>query len=306
MCAVSSVVEHYLDTVGVRGSKPLSRTILSRFDAVLPLEERWLSGLKRRFAKPLYRVNWYRGFESLSLRHFMIHPMPPTVSCAFELLKLRQNVCSMYAFGGKSQYSATLFRKVQTMKKSVLTEKVPTAAAKQPGVIFEYITNDRRQKTLLITSPVPGQYALVDGKKSKRLTLIEAFRWIVKHDDPNLPNCFTVHTPNLRAVQAMFNSVADLAGKGGCSVKKGKTKTPPADHPQTNGAAFFDWLKSCPSAPSGVDVTGSMSLKLFLSEWMMLAEVAVREGRNMEGVIESLVSDSLDERVNQLRGMWGR
>src|SRR5687768_14409705 len=26
-CAVSSVVEHYLDTVGVRGSKPLSRTI---------------------------------------------------------------------------------------------------------------------------------------------------------------------------------------------------------------------------------------------------------------------------------------
>jgi hypothetical protein len=27
-CAVSSVVEHYLDTVGVRGSKPLSRTIL--------------------------------------------------------------------------------------------------------------------------------------------------------------------------------------------------------------------------------------------------------------------------------------
>ncbi len=28
-CAVSSVVEHYLDTVGVRGSKPLSRTIFS-------------------------------------------------------------------------------------------------------------------------------------------------------------------------------------------------------------------------------------------------------------------------------------
>src|SRR5580765_7338883 len=26
-CAVSSVVEHYLDTVGVRGSNPLSRTI---------------------------------------------------------------------------------------------------------------------------------------------------------------------------------------------------------------------------------------------------------------------------------------
>src|SRR5439155_8622019 len=27
LCAVSSVVEHYLDTVGVRGSNPLSRTI---------------------------------------------------------------------------------------------------------------------------------------------------------------------------------------------------------------------------------------------------------------------------------------
>jgi hypothetical protein len=26
-CAVSSVVEHYLDTVGVTGSKPVSRTI---------------------------------------------------------------------------------------------------------------------------------------------------------------------------------------------------------------------------------------------------------------------------------------
>src|SRR5207245_5510241 len=29
-CAVSSVVEHYLDTVGVRGSKPLPRTSFSR------------------------------------------------------------------------------------------------------------------------------------------------------------------------------------------------------------------------------------------------------------------------------------
>src|SRR5438045_1258027 len=29
-CAVSSVVEHYLDTVGVRGSKPLPRTIFTR------------------------------------------------------------------------------------------------------------------------------------------------------------------------------------------------------------------------------------------------------------------------------------
>src|SRR5207237_6949410 len=28
-CAVSSVVEHFLDTEGVRGSNPLSRTILS-------------------------------------------------------------------------------------------------------------------------------------------------------------------------------------------------------------------------------------------------------------------------------------
>ena len=28
ICAVSSVVEHYLDTVGVTGSNPVSRTIL--------------------------------------------------------------------------------------------------------------------------------------------------------------------------------------------------------------------------------------------------------------------------------------
>ncbi len=30
-CAVSSVVEHYLDTVGVTGSNPVSRTISPRF-----------------------------------------------------------------------------------------------------------------------------------------------------------------------------------------------------------------------------------------------------------------------------------
>lgn len=35
--------------------------------------ERWLSGLKRRFAKPLYRVNWYRGFESPPLRQIYKH-----------------------------------------------------------------------------------------------------------------------------------------------------------------------------------------------------------------------------------------
>ena len=66
-CAVSSVVEHYLDTVGVRGSKPLSRTILP-YD--FGAEERWPSGRRRRFAKPLYGQKPYRGFESLSLRHF--------------------------------------------------------------------------------------------------------------------------------------------------------------------------------------------------------------------------------------------
>ncbi len=32
-CAVSSVVEHYLDTVGVRGSNPLSRTIFMGWPA---------------------------------------------------------------------------------------------------------------------------------------------------------------------------------------------------------------------------------------------------------------------------------
>ena len=33
-CAVSSVVEHHLDTVGVTGSKPVSRTIFTKiFDS---------------------------------------------------------------------------------------------------------------------------------------------------------------------------------------------------------------------------------------------------------------------------------
>ena len=40
----------------------------SRSAADCKRRERWLSGLKRRFAKPLYRVNWYRGFESPPLR----------------------------------------------------------------------------------------------------------------------------------------------------------------------------------------------------------------------------------------------
>ena len=35
-----------------------------------PRQERWLSGRKRRFAKPLYGQKPYRGFESPPLRHF--------------------------------------------------------------------------------------------------------------------------------------------------------------------------------------------------------------------------------------------
>ena len=34
-CAVSSVVEHFLDTEGVRGSNPLSRTILSQINCLI-------------------------------------------------------------------------------------------------------------------------------------------------------------------------------------------------------------------------------------------------------------------------------
>ena len=45
----------------------LCRVCLSQFDA-----ERWLSGLKRRIANPLYGVNPYRGFESPLLRHLFI------------------------------------------------------------------------------------------------------------------------------------------------------------------------------------------------------------------------------------------
>ena len=37
-CAVSSVVEHYLDTVGVTGSNPVSRTI---FFPLISLEKAW-------------------------------------------------------------------------------------------------------------------------------------------------------------------------------------------------------------------------------------------------------------------------
>ena len=38
------------------------------FLALQPLTERCLSGRKGRFAKPLYSVKGYRGFESLPLR----------------------------------------------------------------------------------------------------------------------------------------------------------------------------------------------------------------------------------------------
>ena len=34
-CAVSSVVEHYLDTVGVTGSNPVSRTIFNRINGFI-------------------------------------------------------------------------------------------------------------------------------------------------------------------------------------------------------------------------------------------------------------------------------
>ena len=48
--AVSSVVEHYLDTVGVTGSNPVSRTILSAFagEVLERFEIQHLSCLRRK------------------------------------------------------------------------------------------------------------------------------------------------------------------------------------------------------------------------------------------------------------------
>src|SRR5437016_8627153 len=55
LCAVSSVVEHYLDTVGVRGSNPLSRTRVS-FSMHHGIACRFLTG-RRRSSRSL----WQRG-----------------------------------------------------------------------------------------------------------------------------------------------------------------------------------------------------------------------------------------------------
>ena len=58
-CAVSSVVEHYLDTVGVTGSNPVSRTILK-----LPGEPTQTDSLPRRLATAGFRtlvgrISWH-------------------------------------------------------------------------------------------------------------------------------------------------------------------------------------------------------------------------------------------------------
>jgi hypothetical protein len=45
-----------------------------RIDYGYPQSERWLSGLKRRIANPLYAYQAYRGFESPSLRHSLCFP----------------------------------------------------------------------------------------------------------------------------------------------------------------------------------------------------------------------------------------
>src|SRR6266852_5447725 len=44
-CAVSSVVEHFLDTEGVRGSNPLSRTILLAMKTTVPLTTIFVAAL---------------------------------------------------------------------------------------------------------------------------------------------------------------------------------------------------------------------------------------------------------------------
>jgi len=44
-CAVSSVEEHYLDTVGVTGSSPVSRTILFVLQLLPLLKTSWATGL---------------------------------------------------------------------------------------------------------------------------------------------------------------------------------------------------------------------------------------------------------------------
>jgi hypothetical protein len=91
------------------------------------------------------------------------------------------------------------------MKKSQSAEK---------PFVLEYLTNHARPKTLLLTSPEPGRYALVIGKRSKSLTLLEAFQWYCEHDNPNRADCFSVQSDVAQA-QSLFNRVAEFARKGG-------------------------------------------------------------------------------------------
>jgi hypothetical protein len=69
--AVSSVVEHYLDTVGVRGSKPLPRTMsLPREAAIYANRLEWVSRHcsrgRRYFARASASVSWRRPNHRLN------------------------------------------------------------------------------------------------------------------------------------------------------------------------------------------------------------------------------------------------
>ena len=77
--AVSSVVEHYLDTVGVRGSKPLPRTITS------PRYTRHLRDLTERLKSRLYQ--FYCSKFAASADH-AITPSGNSVSICSEMITM--------------------------------------------------------------------------------------------------------------------------------------------------------------------------------------------------------------------------
>src|SRR5271157_3278799 len=80
LCAVSSVVEHYLDTVGVTGSNPVSRTILPKsFHAPSLGIPCAMVGVSNSII-PIRRPNWFPCAISLQVWRPLRHPSKTTKS----------------------------------------------------------------------------------------------------------------------------------------------------------------------------------------------------------------------------------
>ena len=73
-CAVSSVVEHHIDTVGVTGSKPVSRTIPNKF--IFTFESAapncYVAAMSRKASDSHHGLNDVIGFALLAVAVLLI------------------------------------------------------------------------------------------------------------------------------------------------------------------------------------------------------------------------------------------